>query len=122
MEETGHIVMRMIAQTLELPSDFFQRDVRIRLALVDVSETVVMFQLVRESYWGLRALRYPAGSSSKRKADEIGCGEHTDYGCLTFINSDEIPGALQVKTANGTWVSADPIEGMLVVNLGVGIF
>jgi isopenicillin N synthase-like dioxygenase len=52
-------------------------------------------------------------------ADTLGCGEHTDYGCLTFINSDASPGALHVKTARDQWVAAEPVDGAFTTNLGV---
>lgn len=43
-----------------------------------------------------------------------------DYGCLTFLIADEhAKGSLQVKLpASGEWISADPIEGCFVCNIG----
>ena len=43
-----------------------------------------------------------------------------DYGCLTFLIADEhAKGSLQVKLpATGEWISADPIEGCFVCNIG----
>ena len=31
-----------------------------------------------------------------------GCGEHTDYGCLTMVLADDTPGCLQVRAADGS--------------------
>jgi len=43
-----------------------------------------------------------------------------DYGCLTFLIADAYAkGSLQVKLpATGEWISADPIEGCFVCNIG----
>jgi isopenicillin N synthase-like dioxygenase len=43
-----------------------------------------------------------------------------DYGCLTFLIADShAKGSLQVKLpATGEWISADPIEGCFVCNIG----
>ncbi|KAJ3323842.1 hypothetical protein HDV06_001212 [Boothiomyces sp. JEL0866] len=48
----------------------------------------------------------------------MSCGEHTDYGCLTILNTDETTGALQVLSKSGEWISADPIPGHFVINIG----
>lgn len=37
----------------------------------------------------------------------IGIGAHTDYDFLTILSQDEM-GGLQVRNANGDWVSAPP--------------
>jgi isopenicillin N synthase-like dioxygenase len=43
-----------------------------------------------------------------------------DYGCLTFLIADaHAKGSLQVKLpATGKWISADPVEGCFVCNIG----
>lgn len=43
-----------------------------------------------------------------------------DYGCLTFLIADKhAKGSLQVKLpATGEWISADPIDGCFVCNIG----
>ncbi|KAK7935392.1 hypothetical protein PG985_000887 [Apiospora marii] len=59
----------------------------------------------------------------------VGCGAHSDYGCLTMLLTDETPGALKVRVAGGEeqegqnkseeqWVDADPLPGAYVVNIG----
>ncbi len=45
-----------------------------------------------------------------------GVGEHTDYGLLTLLLQDRV-GGLEVKSRRG-WLSAPPIAGTLVCNLG----
>jgi isopenicillin N synthase-like dioxygenase len=48
---------------------------------------------------------------------QFGVGAHTDFGCLTILCQDDV-GGLQVLNAAGEWVTAHPIEGTLVVNVG----
>ena len=48
---------------------------------------------------------------------QFGVAPHTDFGCLTILCQDDV-GGLQVETYQGEWVTAHPIEGTLVVNVG----
>ena len=48
---------------------------------------------------------------------QFGVSPHTDYGCLTLVYQDAV-GGLQVATRAGEWVTAVPIEGTFVVNIG----
>jgi isopenicillin N synthase-like dioxygenase len=46
-----------------------------------------------------------------------GMGEHTDYGIVTILWADQMPG-LQVLGAGGHWHDVQPADGALLVNLG----
>ena len=61
----------------------------------------------------LRFLHYPASST----AGEVGAGEHTDYGNLTLLATDDV-GGLEVRTRAGAWIAAPPMPGAFVVNIG----
>ena len=61
----------------------------------------------------LRLLHYPASSSE----GEIGAGEHTDYGNITLLATDDV-GGLEVRTRSGDWIAAPPIPDAFVVNIG----
>ena len=50
-------------------------------------------------------------------SDQFGVAPHTDYGGITLLNQDET-GGLQVRTRSGEWVTAVPIPGTFVVNVG----
>lgn len=48
---------------------------------------------------------------------QFGVAPHTDYGGLTLLAQDAT-GGLQVLGKSGEWVTAHPIEGTLVINIG----
>jgi isopenicillin N synthase-like dioxygenase len=51
---------------------------------------------------------------------QVGCGEHTDWGCLTVVAQDDV-GGLQVRQDGpcGTqWADVPPVPGALVVHGG----
>jgi len=50
-------------------------------------------------------------------SDQFGVAPHTDYGGLTLLSQDEV-GGLQVRARTGEWVTASPIAGTFVVNIG----
>jgi len=49
--------------------------------------------------------------------EHFGAGAHTDYGTLTLLYQDEV-GGLEIKEKSGAWLSATPIKGTYVVNVG----
>ncbi|KAI0129105.1 Clavaminate synthase-like protein [Xylariales sp. AK1849] len=65
---------------------------------------------------GLRALHYPPQSAAAN--DTIGIGAHADFSWFTLVNQLTDTAALEVLNANGHWVSAPPVEGSLIVNVG----
>ena len=63
----------------------------------------------------LRFLHYPA--PSRGSDPETGAGEHTDYGNLTLLATDEV-GGLEVRTRAGQWIEAPVVPGAFIVNIG----
>lgn len=63
---------------------------------------------------GLRALHYP----SQETTSDVGIGAHADYSWFTLVNQLSSVPALEVLNHNGAWVSAPPLKGTLVVNVG----
>ncbi len=61
----------------------------------------------------LRLLRYPGGGTD----DEIGAGEHTDYGSITLLMTDGEPG-LEVRPRGKDWTPVPHVRGAFVVNIG----
>jgi len=66
----------------------------------------------------LRMINYalPPGSVVEG-IDPSGMGAHTDYGLVTVLWADRVPG-LQVLGPDGLWHDVQPAEGALLVNLG----
>ena len=95
--ETVRLLMRAIAVANGLADDHFDA------CLAEPIATV-------------RLLRYPQ-IDQRTAADQLGCGAHSDYGCMTLLYSDGTPG-LQLLTADDEWVDVTVPDGALVVNLG----
>lgn len=49
--------------------------------------------------------------------DQLGMGAHTDFGIVTVLWADPVPG-LEILTADGAWQPVVPEPGALLVNLG----
>jgi isopenicillin N synthase-like dioxygenase len=97
VQELGLHISRMIALSLDMPFNFFDHTFDNQKA-------------------ALRLLRYPPMPASP-KANQLGAGAHTDWGWITVLAQD-FHGGLEVETASGDWIAADPIAGAFVVNLG----
>ncbi|KAK0711512.1 thymine dioxygenase [Lasiosphaeris hirsuta] len=93
-------VMRAIAVGMGLEPGFFD-------GFVDVGDNT------------LRLLHYPAVNREVFKINpgQVRAGEHSDYGSITLLFQDS-RGGLQVKSPNGQFIDATPIEGTCVVNAG----
>ncbi len=90
-------LIRSISLSLDLPANYFER-------------------LQRSPITIQRLLHYPSQHGEVTQ-EEIGIGAHTDYGFLTILSQDAV-GGLQVRNRAGEWVSAPPVEGTFVVNIG----
>lgn len=64
----------------------------------------------------LRLLHYPARPADVEQG-QLGAGEHTDYGCVTLLATDDA-GGLEVRTRDGQWLAAPYIPGAYVCNIG----
>ena len=65
----------------------------------------------------LRLLRYP-GSMGPLSPGQRRAGEHTDYGVLTIVRGDNLPGGLQIKHRHGGWMDVERPEGGFICNIG----
>jgi len=77
----------------------------------------------------LRYLHYPAAHShdaklavSGKKMPQLGAGAHTDYGTITLLFSDGVPGLqlydLSEGSAQGCWRNVEVAAGDVLVNTG----
>jgi isopenicillin N synthase-like dioxygenase len=64
----------------------------------------------------LRLLHYPP-RAVRVEHGQMGAGEHTDYGNITLLATDDA-GGLEVRTRRGDWVSPPGLPGALICNIG----
>ena len=64
----------------------------------------------------LRLLHYPP-RPERFEEGQIGAGEHTDYGNLTLLVTDDA-GGLEVRTRAGEWLAVPNIPGAIICNIG----
>jgi len=66
----------------------------------------------------LRVIRYSRDADEPNPApDQQRMGAHTDYGILTILHADRVPG-LEIVGPNGAWHGVMPPDGAFLVNLG----
>ena len=65
----------------------------------------------------MRALHYPAIDGDVGPGNSLRAGAHSDYGTLTILRTDEVPG-LEIQDRSGNWVAVEPQPETFVVNLG----
>src|SRR5260370_30544964 len=93
----GQLLLRGIAVGLGLTRDYF------------------LDHYTREPTVLFRIFNYPP-SAPEAPENELGVGEHTDYGLLTLLQQDEV-GGLEVWHAD-RWLSAPPVPDSFVCNVG----
>lgn len=98
MEDLAERIMRVFATALHLPQDFFD-------------------PYIDQPISALRALNYPAQSKAPRPG-QLRAGAHTDYGSLTILLPQAGSRGLEIKAADGRWISVPPIPGAFVINIG----
>ncbi|WOL00480.1 putative 2-oxoglutarate-dependent dioxygenase [Canna indica] len=101
LKDLARKMMRGIALALGGPSDAFEGE------------------LAGDPFWVMRLIGYPVSSDiPEMERTDTGCGAHTDYGLLTLVNQDDEINALQVRNSLGEWITAAPIPGTFVCNIG----
>jgi isopenicillin N synthase-like dioxygenase len=65
----------------------------------------------------MRAVWYPP-QPEPPEPGQLRAGEHSDYGTLTILKGDDVPGGLQVKRRDGGWVDVHPRPDAFVCNIG----
>lgn len=97
MLELARKLVSAVALSLDLPANYFEA----------IQRKPITIQ---------RLLHYPP-QKGEVTLEEIGIGAHTDYGFLTILNQDAV-GGLQVRNLDGDWISAPPVEGTFIINIG----
>ncbi|HEY5153285.1 MAG TPA: 2-oxoglutarate and iron-dependent oxygenase domain-containing protein, partial [Acidimicrobiales bacterium] len=93
--EVGRLVLEGIALGLGLEATWFDTHL--------TADPLVLF----------RIFHYPAPEPGTQ---QVGVGEHTDYGLITLLGQDA-SGGLEVRTTDG-WVPVPPDPGAFVINIG----
>lgn len=65
----------------------------------------------------VRLIHYPQQDTPPADG-QLRAGAHTDYGSLTVVCTEDVPGGLQVRTTSDGWVDVVPPADGLVVNIG----
>ncbi len=99
LSEVSNKLLRIMAVALDLPADYFG-------------------PMTDRHTSAMRALHYPAVEETDPTS--LRAGAHTDYGTLTILRTDGIPG-LEVKSGDGTWKKIADQPNTFVVNLGDSI-
>ena len=90
-------ILRAIADVLGLDTAFFDDKFSKPMALL------------RGNYYPTR----PDWAGEK----DFGIAEHTDYGCVTLLGTDGVPG-LEAQTISGDWISVNANPGEFIINFG----
>lgn len=65
----------------------------------------------------LRLLHYPP-ITGEVEPGQLRAGEHSDVGMMTILRNDPVPGGLQVKARDGSWIDAPGIADTFILNIG----
>ncbi|GAB4818531.1 hypothetical protein N2152v2_005577 [Parachlorella kessleri] len=118
----GAAILRGIALGLQLPEHFFEGPTAGRDGAYWVTRVIHYPPLAQGSQYQATGSQAAAAAAAERadveRSTQLSCGEHTDYGLLTLVNQESHVEALQVKNADGQWVSAAPLPHSFVVNIG----
>jgi len=98
MERLAGRLMRAFALALKLREDFFH----------DKTDRHIS---------GIRVINYPDQPEAPA-AGQLRAGAHSDYGALTILKAENVPGGLEVLNRTGEWVAVAPVADSFVINLG----
>jgi isopenicillin N synthase-like dioxygenase len=102
VEQVAHRLTSTMAVALDLPRDFFA-------AATDRSVNT------------LRSINYERRPGEPDPVEgQMRMGAHTDYGILTLLHADPVPG-LQIVGPDGQWHDVQPAPDAFLVNLGDAI-
>ena len=98
MERLAGRLMRAFGLALDLPEEFFR----------DKTDRHIS---------GIRVINYPDQPQAPASG-QLRAGAHSDYGALTILKAENVPGGLEVLNRAGEWVAVAPVADSFVINLG----
>jgi isopenicillin N synthase-like dioxygenase len=106
-----------LVEYFDAVADLAQRLTRIFAVALGVDEEFFV-ERCRHPTETLRLIRYErAPGSPDPLPEQMRMGAHTDYGIVTVLYGDRVPG-LEVLGPDGEWHGVIPVEGAYLVNLG----
>jgi isopenicillin N synthase-like dioxygenase len=67
---------------------------------------------------GTMRLNYYPRQQEAPAPGQLRAGAHTDYGSITILNGEDVPGGLQVRTRRGDWIDVHTPPEHFVINIG----
>jgi isopenicillin N synthase-like dioxygenase len=98
MERLAALLMELFALALDLPADWFA---------AKIDKHITNFVVTN----------YP-DQPDELDGGQLRAGAHTDYGSLTILKTEDKPGGLEVRTADGRWEAVPIVPDAFIVNLG----
>jgi isopenicillin N synthase-like dioxygenase len=99
LDRLGHELMSAMAMALGLHADHFEPSISRNISV-------------------MRAINYERRPGAPDPLpDQMRMGAHTDYGSITILWADDVPG-LQIQVEDGSWRPVQPPTGAFLVNLG----
>lgn len=98
MERLAARMLELVAMALGIRADFFADKIDRHIT-------------------AMRLNFYPE-QTAPPKPGQLRAGDHTDYGLLTILNGENVPGGLQVKTRAGDWLDVETDPDTFVINIG----
>lgn len=98
MERLSEQLLEIAALGLGIPQDFFADKIDRHITAMRVN--------------------YYAAQKVAPEPGQLRAGVHSDYGLLTILNGEDVPGGLQVKTRGGEWIDVATDPDTFVINIG----
>jgi isopenicillin N synthase-like dioxygenase len=98
LDVLSRVILQGFAIALGLPRDYFDA-------------------VNRHDTSNMRLLHYPA-PKGEPLAGQLRAGEHSDYGSLTILDIEDVPGGLEIRGVDRQWRSVRVVPGALVCNIG----
>jgi isopenicillin N synthase-like dioxygenase len=91
-------LMRIAALALELPETYFTDKMNHQMSV-------------------MRIVNYPE-QKTPPPPGQLRASPHSDYGALTILHGENVPGSLQVQTRAGEWIDVTFAPNSFVINIG----